>query len=1355
MFRIGSRTITTALLTILIAGTLAPSASAMVIQPDDDLRAFATALAASGFAEAEAIDEMLAAVEEAQRVSGVMPEEAEVLHSLLSLYSITFAVNASLATGNLDAALADLAKLRDGSASASHLGLEDATRRIEAAISKGTEAPELLAKARAMMGTVEESGDPLNADPASDDEERTVTKTIRAPRSTESRMARPTIDENATGNGTAADPDIPAQPWTSVNDGEGSGLDADLLDGMSSEDFLQLINATNLDLADAEARLNKSYDARAAVLEANLDDVVVRIDAEISIREGAVVDLTERLDSLESQFNDRIDSLVSVMGNQLRMHRDDIAAVRSDLVATEEKLNATIAAEAATRAAGLSDIAATIADETSRLDDAVATLRADLDTMSTRHEALISEERALRERDFTSLRESLDDETAARTTEVARLDARIDNFQAQSADEMWETTLARDGSGSTLNADFLDGLDAATFLRRDKHTETVTGDFFANGGTAGFKGSDLILKARGGGAGNNGGSGRALVDAGAEGLIVNFGNDFGNVRIQGPLTAEAALVAKTTLTVNGKLMPMGSVELQDNAGTKHVLEKSAQSTGMSFRTLVNPTEGGSIFTVRSSGLSERLAVEHEGVVRTSNPDIYVSAARGEGNVLSGHKVWHQGNDGTDSSLDADLLDGFDASDFVREDQPQVKFMGPLTASGGITVDGTATFTGDVNALLGTLSVGSMGIRFHDGTVQTSGVMLGEITSSGAKVFDDARYEVSRFVLTEEQFLGLIIAMYGGEVEGLAGEGADAATALLQLLPAPIQEAFEWIIGAVGSIVEAIGKAVDFIRVNIIQFINNIIGKINGLLEDCSLCPSGWNIPTITPPTSIGADAGTVFNFVAELAYKMIVNAMKVDEDLGPQFGHRIPGLYRVDFTDSANATWSMVEATFPGVDATSLSNSLFQAFNVVDESGHEIQADDLIVFTTRSALGIPMPFPSGFRFLRTSLSTPFATEFRDFDVKANGASVFLPDPTKIISGVDVQVNDGEWVPMTGRGDGKWTTDEEFLDGDSVRFQARRAIAQSAVITSPPFDVHLPFDPIVEASYDASTGLLTSKVFSGVPLADVRVKQMAEYNTPGMSKEATTTRASTTWTRQMNLVHGEPVAFKIVGADGRIKLSSYSVVTHSGTTMPPHVPLDNEDVRVTHFRPPGQNHRTELEIPFEAGIKRASTYFPDGTLHFDWSRLDGDMWWIPSLPLQLEGQHLTVEAEMFDGTIAGLGTFVVTGSAMRDELARVVTPTYAMQWEKDGAWWETGDNSTLVAEIFDPGSGTRPQRVDIRHEINCDGDQYGYSAWLEMNSLGNAWSDAVPNGSCVELRSWFGPQFTTASFMLALGAVMET
>jgi hypothetical protein len=80
------------------------------------------------------------------------------------------------------------------------------------------------------------------------------------------------------------------------------------------------------------------------------------------------------------------------------------------------------------------------------------------------------------------------------------------------------------------------------------------------GGNIRSRGSDLFLNGRGGGAGNNSGNGRALVDDGTGvwgngiytgGLVLNFGNDFGKVVADGPMTVEG------DLTVDGFLSKLG------------------------------------------------------------------------------------------------------------------------------------------------------------------------------------------------------------------------------------------------------------------------------------------------------------------------------------------------------------------------------------------------------------------------------------------------------------------------------------------------------------------------------------------------------------------------------------------------------------------------------------------------------------------------------------------------------------------------------------------------------------------------------------------------------------------------------
>lgn len=114
-------------------------------------------------------------------------------------------------------------------------------------------------------------------------------------------------------------------------------------------------------------------------------------------------------------------------------------------------------------------------------------------------------------------------------------------------------------------------------------------------------------------------------------------------------------------------------------GNAYHFEASVEGTpGLILRAGSNPESGESLFEVRSEGNSPRLRVEHSGLITTSNDDIMV---RTDDSGVGGYKVWHQGNDGSGSGLDADKLDGLHATSFLRTDEGG-SFAGDLTSAGG-------------------------------------------------------------------------------------------------------------------------------------------------------------------------------------------------------------------------------------------------------------------------------------------------------------------------------------------------------------------------------------------------------------------------------------------------------------------------------------------------------------------------------------------------------------------------------------------------------------------------------------------------------------------------------------------------
>ena len=69
-----------------------------------------------------------------------------------------------------------------------------------------------------------------------------------------------------------------------------------------------------------------------------------------------------------------------------------------------------------------------------------------------------------------------------------------------------------------------------------------------------------------------------------------------------------------------------------------------------------------------------------------------------GPTVNGSTIWHAGNDGTGSGLDADLLDGIDSANFVRSDQDDT-MSGSYIITGNLTVQGITTTVNSENVLI--------------------------------------------------------------------------------------------------------------------------------------------------------------------------------------------------------------------------------------------------------------------------------------------------------------------------------------------------------------------------------------------------------------------------------------------------------------------------------------------------------------------------------------------------------------------------------------------------------------------------------------------------------------------------------
>jgi hypothetical protein len=100
-------------------------------------------------------------------------------------------------------------------------------------------------------------------------------------------------------------------------------------------------------------------------------------------------------------------------------------------------------------------------------------------------------------------------------------------------------------------------------------------------------------------------------------------------------------------------------------------------------------------------------------------------------------VWHSGNDGSGTGLDADLLDGVQGASFLRSDTND-SFTGTLSGSGSINITGNVTanvFTGNGSGLTGISADNANTLDGLDSTQflrsDTSDTMTGNLTINGS------------------------------------------------------------------------------------------------------------------------------------------------------------------------------------------------------------------------------------------------------------------------------------------------------------------------------------------------------------------------------------------------------------------------------------------------------------------------------------------------------------------------------------------------------------------------------------------------------------------------------------------------
>jgi hypothetical protein len=272
-----------------------------------------------------------------------------------------------------------------------------------------------------------------------------------------------------------------------------------------------------------------------------------------------------------------------------------------------------------------------------------------------------------------------------------------------------------DGAGSGLDADLLDGLQGASFLRSDAD-DTMTGNLTIDSASDWNAGDGML---------NVGGTGDGRIQvrhiwgkdsstAGTDNLWLNYGNTGYHVQI-------GASGGGNNLYVSGEIYANGyfggsqvwhsgndgagsglDADLLDGqqgsyySNTSHTHNYVPHQDGVRYTTDFNTILTSGFYNAQASptnspGGSYGQLIVAKGV--DTGMQIYGGYNTGElwfrgwassgATMYSWNKVWHNNNDGAGSGLDADLLDGINSTGYLRTDISQ-------TISAGQTKFNSAT-----------------------------------------------------------------------------------------------------------------------------------------------------------------------------------------------------------------------------------------------------------------------------------------------------------------------------------------------------------------------------------------------------------------------------------------------------------------------------------------------------------------------------------------------------------------------------------------------------------------------------------------------------------------------------------------
>ena len=299
---------------------------------------------------------------------------------------------------------------------------------------------------------------------------------------------------------------------------------------------------------------------------------------------------------------------------------------------------------------------------------------------------------------------------------------------------------ANDGSGSGLDSDTLDGVQGSSFLRSDA-ADSISGTITFTSGGLNLSTNDIYLDAR------------VIQNASGgtdDGLYIGYNNaNSGVTRIYGGGTTSGGLVV-TGNGANNLIFNSNTVFHSGNDGSGSGLDSDTldgiQATSF-LRSDANDTASGQITLTSSTQYPLNINSSADGKIvlqGSSNPFIrfqegttnkayiqwnasgWLQLSNSEDqsgirikddirftqdNFSSSHKIWHGVNDGSGSNLDADTVDGVQASDLVA--------VGGDTMTGNLRIDQGSTVDGIVGLAYNTY----FGLKHADQTLNSEYMIL--------------------------------------------------------------------------------------------------------------------------------------------------------------------------------------------------------------------------------------------------------------------------------------------------------------------------------------------------------------------------------------------------------------------------------------------------------------------------------------------------------------------------------------------------------------------------------------------------------------------------------------------------------